>query len=133
MKLFQNLKYVDNLVEGKHQKSHLLIPSRLRCICLAQCLILYELVSISGRAGTAAMWVWGEESVGFSNRPPCVTQHTRHKAVEQGEKGWQGESITHFLPLMPLIHIFSGHLPKLWGSTSFLPISQGHAFMGTSN
>lgn len=38
MKVYQSLKYVNNKSEGKHQK---VIPSRLRCIGLAQCLILH--------------------------------------------------------------------------------------------
>ena len=85
MKAYQNLKYVDNLVKGKHQKSHLLIPSRLRCVCLAQCLILYGPVPISGGAGTTAVWVWGEESVEFGSRPCYITRRTLHKAVKREE------------------------------------------------
>lgn len=118
MELYQNLRYVDNLVEGKPQKSHLLIPNRLRCICVAQCLILYRLVSISGRAGRAAVWVWGQESVEFSSRPPSVTRRTLRKTVKQGERGWQRESDTHFLPLTPYFFrspskTVGQHLPPL--------------------
>lgn len=38
MTVYQNLKYVNSMSEGKHQK---VIPSRLRSVCLAQCLILH--------------------------------------------------------------------------------------------
>jgi len=122
MKVYQNLKYVDNLVEGKHQKHHLLIPGRLRCICLAQFLILYGGVPVSGRAGTTAMWVWGEQSVEFGCRPHYLTRCSLHKAVKQGKRGWQRESDTYFLPLIPIIHTCLRCLcPKTMGQPLFPP------------
>lgn len=79
---------------------HLLISSRLRWICLARSLTLYGPVPISGRAGTIAMGIWGEESIEFSSRPNHVTRCTLYKAVKQGERRWQRKSGTHFLPFI---------------------------------
>lgn len=98
MKVHQNLKYVNNVSEGKHQK---VIPSRLRCIYLAQCICL-----------VLHFWHnWCNCSVGLSRRVCSIQQQTCHLLYTSPNSKtwargmiWQRESNTHFLPLLTAVH-----------------------------
>lgn len=59
----------------------------------------------------------------------CHPEHTS-QGLKWGERMCQRELRTSFLPLIPVICTFAGHLPKPWGNTSFLPICLGGALWG---
>lgn len=84
MKVYQNLKYLNNMSEGKHQK---VIPSRLRCVCLAQSgpAFLSELVQL--------------QCLGLGKRVCSIQQQTCHPVhTSPNSKTWargMAERIQH--------------------------------------